>query len=82
MFTIKHVTDPGEAIYLGAEVMYHNGFDSAAAEQVMYLDGKDWKSLRFGVVYVMNDAGKTVSHYDMRGLVQGGYAPPSRPSIP
>lgn len=72
MFTIKHVTDSGEAIYLGSEVTYLNGSDnSAAAKQVAYLDGKEWKSLQFGIVYVMNDTGKTVATYDMTGLSAG-----------
>ena len=65
MLTIKHVTGSGEALYQGSEVIYHNGQDSAAALQVQYLDGKEWKSLLNGVVYVMNDAGKTVANYEL-----------------
>ena len=66
MLTIKHVTGSGEALYQGSEAIYHNGgLGTAAAEQLQYLDGKEWKSIRFGVAYVMNDAGKTVATYDM-----------------
>lgn len=74
MLAIKHVTGSGEALYQGSEVIYLNGAGDAnaiaatAAEQLQYLDGKEWKSLRFGVVYVMNDAGKTVATYDMNRL--------------
>lgn len=72
MLTIKHVTASGEAIYLGSEVTYRNGFDSsAAAKQVAYLDGKEWKSLSHGLVYVMNETGKTVATYDMNELAAG-----------
>ena len=86
MFTIKHVTSSGETIYLGSEVMYHNGMELAAPEQVMYLDNKEWKSLRFGVVYVMNDAGKTVATYNMnagRGIqtAAGSIVGPDDPHV-
>lgn len=68
MLTIKHITVSGEALYQGSEAIYHNGMDTAAVEQLQYLDGKEWKFLRFGVAYVMNDAGKTVATYDMNGV--------------
>ncbi len=70
MFTLKHITDSGdapyfgEALYSGTEVIFRNG-DTADTIQVAYLDGKEWESLRYGIVYVMNEAGKTVATYDM-----------------
>ena len=70
MLTIKHVTGSGEALYQGSEVIYHNGMDTAAAEQLQYLDGKEWKSVRSGIAYVMNDAGKTVATYDMNQIAK------------
>lgn len=72
MLTIKHVTDSCEAIYLASEATYLSGAgENTAVKQVTYLDGKEWKSVHGGVVYVMNDTGKTVATYDMTGLSAG-----------
>jgi len=67
MLTIKHVTDGGETILQASETNYLDGQSptSVVAEQLMYLDGKEWKSIRFGIAYVMNEAGRTVATYNM-----------------
>lgn len=71
MFTLKHVSPfGGEAIYQGSEVTYGDAQSAAgtavqSAAHVAYLDGREWKYLHKGVVYVMNDVGKTVATYDL-----------------
>lgn len=66
MFTIKHITDNGEALFSAQDI----GFDSRAC-------GSDGLTLNYtkadrtqgfvtgGTVYVMNEAGKTVSTYNL-----------------
>ena len=65
MLTIKQVNSNSEALFQGSEVMYYDGEAGAAALQVMYLDGKEWKSLTSGLIYVMNESGKTVATYSL-----------------
>ena len=63
MLTIKHVTEGGEILVQANEVTYHDE-TTMTARSVGYLADKEWKSISgSGVVYVMNDTGKTVATY-------------------
>lgn len=66
MFTLKHVTDTAEVLYEGTEVNF-----SGRHNTVWYtLPDREIRSIEgTGVVYVMNQNGRTVATYDLNVTV-------------
>jgi hypothetical protein len=79
MFSVKHIREDGtEQIYAGSSVMYYPGSVGNAASVTVPEAGC---ALYSGTVYVMNDAGSTVSKYDLGACpgfgVSGLNSPPA-----
>lgn len=60
MLTVRHIVDGGETIQEARGVAAQTTSDN---ERVLVCDGS--LTLRDGVAYVMNDAGRTVAKYEL-----------------
>jgi hypothetical protein len=82
MFTIKHIdADENESIFTATSVRYQSGLGTHDAADpalkglgYVAIDGPPG-FIDDGVVYVMNDAGKTVSKYVLGDLEPVGHIP-------
>lgn len=67
MFTIKHQHENGETLYAGKEPSLMSKMGSSDGGTVAYTNENGVVIfITGGVVYVMNEIGKTVAHYDLR----------------
>ena len=79
MFSIKHVTtgDQNEELHMGTSPVYisptsHEGLERGNPV-FHYTDEKgEVQTLRYGKIYVMNEAGRTVASYDLGAPNTGG----------
>lgn len=75
MFTIKHIHDKGEGVYQGDEPQFHADMDSSEGKTASYLNGSGVRIyITGGEVYVMNDLGRTVAHYNLDGVPRRPHA--------
>lgn len=69
MFTIKHIHNNGESLFEGKEPQFHANIDSSEGKTASYVNDHDVRIyITGGAVYVMNDLGKTVAHYNLDGI--------------